>query len=306
MTSSAKICCLIKDIKLTMRNEKEMFDLISQTAQQDERIRAVILEGSRANPHASKDILQDYDIVYIVSEMEPFVRDHEWVKCFGELLIMQIPDSMGDQPHSTEDHFAYLMQFRDGTRIDLSLYTLEAFQKRGRDSLSVLLLDKDTTFESFPVADESDYLPHPPTSKAFDDCCNEFWWVCPYVAKGLWRGEITYAKYMLDVIVRAQLMKLLNWYIGMCTEFKCNPGKEGKYFQKYLSTEEWKKLMRTYADADPENNWRALFNMADLFRVIARQIAEHFALDYPDAKYQHVLVYLKQIQNMPKDKKELS
>ncbi len=282
-----------------MRTEQQMFDLILQIAQQDERIHAVILEGSRANPHAPQDILQDYDIVYIVNDLAPFVKDHKWVQCFGELLIMQMPDTMGDQPHSAEDHFAYLMQFEDGTRIDLSLYTLEAFQKRGHDSLSVLLLDKDDAFAPFPPADESDYFPTPLTLKAFDDCCNEFWWVSTYVAKGLWRKEITYAHSMLDGIVREQLIKLLTWYIGIRTDFKCNPGKEGKYFQKYLPLEIWEDLLRTYADADLQHTWDALFAMTDLFQSIAPQVAEHFHFKYPMAEYQAVRSFLEKIQRLP-------
>ena len=273
-----------------------MFDLILQIARQDERIRAVILEGSRANPNARKDILQDYDVVYIVSDLAPFVKDHTWVKRFGELLIMQMPDVMGNQPKNIQGHFAYLMQFADGTRIDLSLYTLEAFQKRGIDSLSVLLLDKDGVFEPFPPADESDYFPEPPTRKEFDDCCNEFWWVSTYVAKGLWRKEITYAHSILDEIVRKELMKLLTWYIGMHTDFKCNPGKEGKYFQKYLPSEVWESLLHTYADAVPEHTWNALFTMTDLFESIAAQVAEYFHFEYPITEYQHVRSFLEKIK----------
>ena len=39
-----------------MRSEKEMLDLIIRTAQDDVRIRAVIMNGSRANPNAPRDI----------------------------------------------------------------------------------------------------------------------------------------------------------------------------------------------------------------------------------------------------------
>ncbi len=77
----------------------------------------------------------------------------------------------------------------------------------------------------YGVCRHSDYLPQPPTSKAFDDCCNEFWWVCPYVAKGLWRGEMTYAKHALEQFVREQLDKMLTWHIGIKTQFWRNPGK---------------------------------------------------------------------------------
>ena len=48
-----------------MRSEQEMYDLIVRTAGNDDRVRAVIMNGSRANPNAPRDIFQDYDIVYV-------------------------------------------------------------------------------------------------------------------------------------------------------------------------------------------------------------------------------------------------
>lgn len=45
-----------------MRTESEMIELILNIARADERIRAVRMEGSRANPAAPKDKYQDYDI----------------------------------------------------------------------------------------------------------------------------------------------------------------------------------------------------------------------------------------------------
>ena len=50
-----------------MRSEKEMMDLVLSLAEQDERIRIVTLEGSRANINIPKDEFQDYDITYFVS-----------------------------------------------------------------------------------------------------------------------------------------------------------------------------------------------------------------------------------------------
>ena len=78
-----------------------------------------------------------------------------------------------------------------------------------------------------PPASDRDYLPKPPSARAFFDCCNEFWWVSPYVAKGLWRRELPYAKYTHEVYVRDQITKMLTWYIGTKTGFSVNPGKCG-------------------------------------------------------------------------------
>ena len=49
-----------------MRSEKEMLDLITKTAEEDPRIRAAYLEGSRVNPNVPADIFQDFDVVYVV------------------------------------------------------------------------------------------------------------------------------------------------------------------------------------------------------------------------------------------------
>ncbi|MHB8808126.1 MAG: aminoglycoside 6-adenylyltransferase [Anaerolineaceae bacterium] len=99
-------------------------------------------------------------------------------------------------------------------------------------------------------------------------------------------------------------MKPLTWYIGMQTGFQCNPGKQGKYFQKYLAAKEWEMLLQTYADADFERNWAALFTMADLFHSIALQVAERFALEYLDEEYQRVRAFLQNIQSLPKNGRE--
>ena len=288
-----------------MRTEQEMLDLIMETAKDDERIRAVIMNGSRVNPNAPRDPFQDFDIVYIVTDVAPFKQDKEWIRRFGEMMIMQLPDDMQDPPPSNDGSFAYLMQFMDGNRIDLSIAPVSQVSDSDRDSLSVLLLDKDRIIKPFPPPTEADYLPKPPTAKLFSDCCNEFWWVSTYVAKGLWRQEILYAKQILDEVVRAQLLKMLTWYIGAKTQFLISPGKMGKYFQKYLEPELWDLLQKTYADADYENTWDSLLTMCSLFRKVAVPIAENFGFEYPFDDDRRVSAHLEHVRSLPRDAREM-
>jgi Streptomycin adenylyltransferase len=72
-----------------MRSEKEVMDLILKVAREDERIRAVYMGGSRANPNVEKDIYQDYDIVYVVTETKSFLEDKNWISVFGDIAVMQ-------------------------------------------------------------------------------------------------------------------------------------------------------------------------------------------------------------------------
>lgn len=56
-----------------MRSEAEMMDMVIAAAREDDNVRAVLLNGSRANPNAKKDMFQDYDIVFIVRDTSRFL-----------------------------------------------------------------------------------------------------------------------------------------------------------------------------------------------------------------------------------------
>ncbi len=93
-----------------MRSDSEILQLILTTARNDPRIRAVILSGSRTNPTAPRDVFQDFDILYLVTEVESFTADHTWINRFGELMILQLSEAMHDPPPQQDGSFAYLMQ----------------------------------------------------------------------------------------------------------------------------------------------------------------------------------------------------
>lgn len=288
-----------------MRSEQEMLSLIVDTAAHDDRVRAVIMNGSRANPKAPRDPFQDFDIVYVVTDVDSFKRDPLWIRRFGELMIIQIPEDMGDPPPMNNGTCVFLMQFTDGNRIDLTIFPVAGLSELERDSLSVLLLDKDRIIESFPPPSDIDYLPRPPTAKQFADCCNEFWWVCPYVAKGLWRGEIIYAKHFLDVVVREQTMNMLSWYVGTRTNFNVSPGKLGKYLGGCLEADLWALLQNTYSGSDCDETWESLLAMCVLFRMTAAAVGMHFAYEYPHDDDARVSAHLLHVRALPTNAGEI-
>ena len=95
-----------------MRTETEMMDLILQIAE-SLQVEAVALSGSRADIHSLRDQFQDYDVVYIVENLEDLISDLSWLDQFGIRLI--------EQHNVLEHRRLYLMLFEDGNRIDLTL-----------------------------------------------------------------------------------------------------------------------------------------------------------------------------------------
>lgn len=281
-----------------MRSEREMLDLILNVAKSDERIRAVGMNGSRTNPNAPKDVFQDYDIVYVVTDVGSFIQDPDWVNVFGDRIVMQKPEEMKLVPPSLDGYYPYLMLFTDGNRIDLTLCPIEKKDHwNGGDRLAVVLLDKDQSLPQLAEPTDQEYWVQQPTAKLFADCCNEFWWVSPYAAKGLWRQEILYALDHLNVI-REMLVKMLEWQAGILTGFSVSTGKNGKYLKGFIPESSWEQLLATYPRGQYEEAWSALFTMTDLFRITAQEVASKFGFAYPDEDDRRVTAYLERVRTL--------
>lgn len=271
------------------RTEAEMLETILQYAREDERVRAVALAGSRVMPDAKPDKYRDFDITFLVTDIHPFTEDREWIGKFGEMLILQTPDDWYSHPYDYggREYFAYLMQFADGNRIDLHVVTLEyGIRNMRHDRLCMVLMDKDGVLPKIPEPTDEDHWVKRPTEAEYLCCCNEFWWMQNSVGKGLWRKEVTYAMDMLNLYIRPQLMKMLSWHVGVATDFSCSVGKSGKYFDKYLSKEEYGKLLATYPNSDRECIWQSVFVMCRLFDEAARKVGNGLGYRYREEEAQ--------------------
>lgn len=273
-----------------------MMNLILNIAKNDEGVRAVILNGSRVSPGAKKDSFQDYDIVYIVNHIDPYVDNQQWLDQFGEIVLLQKPEEMDAIWPKSKDLFGFLMLFEDGNRIDLRLIRYDKYVTMPRDSQSILLLDKDKIMGEFEVPSDKDYLPSQLTEKEFGDCVNEFLWVSTNVAKGIVRKQLTYAKFMSEQIVKEQLIKLLIWYAAIKTNFQKSMGAHAKYLEQYVEQEIWDKFRKTYVDSEENNMWDGLFIMHEIFYEIALIISHHYSYPFDIQEYQKIKKYLQAVR----------
>ncbi|MDR2649446.1 MAG: aminoglycoside 6-adenylyltransferase [Clostridiales bacterium] len=272
--------------------EQEMMDLILNAAKSDERIRAVSMEGSRANPAVPKDRYQDYDITYYVSDIAPFYNNPAWVIAkFGKPLIMQMPEAM--RYPDGGGHFNYMMIYPDGNRIDLT-FEPKKYVDNGKPSVTLLDKDNGNGFRPIlPPPSDSVYHIEPPSSLFYYSCCNNFWWCLNNVAKGIARDELVYVMNMLNMVVRPELHDMMKWYIVTLHGFNISAGKYGKYFKRYLTTELYKQYAATYSGSDYGEVWASVFIMCDLFHTLALPVAESFGFTYRQDEEDGMRVYLK-------------
>ncbi len=281
-----------------MRNENEIKNLILDFARQDDRIRAVLLNGSRANPNIKPGKLQDFDIVFIVDNLESFTIDHSWTNIFGEKIIFQLPDEMNlgnEDCNNRKISFAYLMLLKDKNRIDLTLFPIQKIKSNFvLDSLTTLWLDKDNLFTKLPQPSDINYHIQKPTEKEFLDTCNEFWWVSTYVAKGLLRNEIIYAKEMLETIIRPMFFRIIEWKVGIENNFSVSSGKAGKFLKGYLTNDFYRTILMTYSNFETEENWKALLLMTEIFQQVSNFVANELGFIINKIEEQNTIAYLKE------------
>ena len=58
----------------------------------------VVMTGSRTDPAAAHDRFQDYDITYLVEEVTPYRQNRQVPLYFGDIMVLQTPDDMGNRP----------------------------------------------------------------------------------------------------------------------------------------------------------------------------------------------------------------
>lgn len=279
-----------------MKIETEIKNRILNFAEQDPRVRAVLLNGSRANPKVKPDPLQDFDVVYIVDDLDSFTTDHSWTKVFGDILLLQRPDLMNlSGAKKQRVCFSYLMLFQDKNRIDLTLFPTEKVASDFVfDSLTVVWLDKDQQFTQLPPPSDVDYHIQKPTEKQFLDTCNEFWWVSTYVVKGLLRNEIPYAKEMLETVVRPMFMRVVAWKVGVEQNFSVAFGKSGKFLPLYVTEDFYTKILLTYSNFEREENWKALLAMAEIFQQTSSFVADALGFTVDSTEAQNAIAYLNE------------
>ena len=267
-----------------MRAETEMLDLILQTAKTIQ-VEAVAMSGSRTDTKAPKDEFQDYDVVYIVDDLDNLTSNLSWLEQFVKRLIEQ--HVLLDQRH------LYLMLFEDGNRIDLTLCPKEHI-KEWVDSEAefIVLEDKKGLFESYSPSPKRFWIT-PATETNFVKSCNEFWWVSAYVVKGICRKQVIYATDHLYGICQQEFLKILAWQVASDMG-KVDIGKNYKYLFNYLPAEKEKEFSNLLDFSSIEKLSQSLLATMQLFHREAQYLAQKMGFNYDREVAEKMIQYAEE------------
>lgn len=276
-----------------MRPQSKVLDQLVGWASGTDTIRAMWLTGSRADPARTPDVLSDYDIGMHIRAVRPFIDNGAWINRFGSPIV-RWPES--PSPMFSDDWITQLVQYQDGLRIDFQMTQQQPDLETILAAGYRVLIDKDGLFTAVPREHGPRTGITPPDENAFRSRVNAFWWDIVYLPKALCRGELNFAKYMLDDCIRfGQLQPLIEWYIGLTSGWAADCGLHGRWFQQLLPKRLWTDYLGTFAGPGIEENWAAVWATMKFVRKIATEIAAKLAFEYPQKTDSEVTKYVEEL-----------
>ena len=253
-----------------MRTETEMMNLILQIAE-TLKVDAVALSGSRTNEQAPKDEFQDYDVVYVVYDIDNLTSDLAWLDQFGKRII--------EQEVTLGHRRLYLMLFEDGNHIDLTLCTKDHINEWvDSEAEFTVLVDEKGLFESYSPSPERFWI-HSASETDFEKSYNEFWWVSAYVVKGICRKQVIYATDHLYGICQQELLKILAWQVAR-DRGAVDIGKNYKYLFNYLTAEKEKEFSNLLDFSSLDKITHSLLATMQIFHQEAQILAQKMGFEY--------------------------
>lgn len=285
-----------------MKARDEKLKAIVDWAENSKNIRAVLLTSSLANPSAPVDEFSDLDIELVCTDNTSFITDNSWLQQFGKPISMIEEDAS----YFNNRHAMKMVLYEDGVKVDFKLYSLPEFLEDIKQDVLPedwdigykVIMDKDGITQQMQPPTYRIAVIQKPSAQRFRQLINDFWWDTTYVAKCLARDEIFYAKFMSETNIRSQyLVPLIEWHIANQHNWNITTNKYGRLFKKHLNQAMWQKAEQTFSGGSINDNWNALFAMADLVSEMATDLSGQLGYAYPHELEKDTRNYLLQIRD---------
>jgi aminoglycoside 6-adenylyltransferase len=276
-----------------MRSDRDIFTSLIEWAFEDENIRAIVVNGSRSDPTRVIDDLSDYDVAVFVREPDVY-RDDQWLGRFGKVMVRW---PLEPQQTLGPDTITQLVLFQDDVRIDFQFMSITTRQIERIGPFHCVLVDKERLSEYLAGTPINGTTIQLPSEAEFIDRINAFWWDLPYAAKALARGEVEYARFIMESELRFdKLHPLIQWHIALEHGSNIDTGIFGRWFKHYLPEELWSAYLETYSGMEREDQLRATFAMGRFVGQIGRAIADGLGVTYPVETERNVLDYMRWVE----------
>lgn len=262
----------------------EITQKIVKWANEEDSIKVLILQGSRAGKMSS-DELSDFDISVFCNSPLPYTETEEWLAGIGNVwLCVKEELSFGGKKFPTR-----LVIFEGGIKVDFSLFSLDALSQIVNFSLPEdynlgyqILLDKDNLTSGLKKPNFKQSKAIKPSKQEFLNTIQEFWFEAYHVAIYLKREDLWSVKFRSNAMHNF-LLCMIEWQAQAQNEWKYSTPPIGKRMRSWADKETWDTLKGVFAHFEAEDSWNALFRTLELFRRLSNEVAASLGLDSPSS-----------------------
>lgn len=265
-------------------------------------VRAMLLTSTRALPNHHPDLLSDYDLVLVVTDVSYFAGTRHWLPAFGQVLAAYCDPLEYINGYAQSGN---VVQFDGGLKIDFTFLAVELFQQivaapqlpDEYDAGYRLLLDKDRLADGLRPPTFQAFIPRPPSADQYQAIIENFMLDSLYMAKFLWRDDLVAARHLHEsCMLQENLLAMLTWHFELEHAWSVKPGPYGRGLKKWLRPDLWNALAATYTGPDPTANWQALFDTFDLMCKTAQEVGEQLGFAFPSAMAVKTRTLLEEIR----------
>jgi aminoglycoside 6-adenylyltransferase len=253
-------------------------------ASESELIQAMILFGSRARGKNGADKYSDYDIIFLVKDVDYFLNTNQWLNQIENYYIsFQEPTAAYGQERRVffrdamdMDFLFYDVKYSDRLAAD---HTIQSFFSRGY----MILVDKidfegaiERNKQSEPMKEINTVF----TEKEFINLANTFWFHSIWSVKKLLRGETWAAKSCVDDYMKDLLRQMLEGY-SKAVNNDFDVWHDGRFFDNWVDEKIKIQLKTAYGTYDAKDILRALNNTMHIFSEVSSRTAAVLDYDNP-------------------------
>ena len=262
----------------------------------------MLLTSTRAVPNAVVDVLSDYDVILILTDIRLFAESRDWLEDFGRVLTLYCDPIY---PDGEFERSGNVIQYESGLKIDFTLWPVGLLRRiiaesqlpAELDAGYRVLLDKDHLTDDLRLPTYQAYIPTVPTERVYHECIEDFFLIAIYIAKLLWRDDLMAAKYIMDGMMKQErLLPMLEWQVEVTHGWSVKVGPYGRGLKKWLRPDLWAALESTYVDAHPGANWAALDRQIDLFRRVAIEVSGQLGYVYLHDLDRRTVAYIQKVK----------
>lgn len=251
-------------------------------ANESELIQVMILFGSRARDKNVADTYSDYDIIFLVKDVDYFMNTDSWLNQIDKYYIsFQEPTVACGQERR--------VFFGDALDMDFLFYdvkkseqlatdsTIQAFLSRGYK----ILIDKINFERVIECKKPFEELATILSEKEFTNLSNTFWFHTIWSVKKILRGETWSAKSCVDGYMKNLLRQMIECYSKTLYSKNLDVWHDGRFFDTWVDEDIKKRLKTAYGTYDAADVLRAMTNTMNIFSEISKKTAIMLDYTYP-------------------------